>query len=597
MADPSLLGYIFLPFITLTSIPLIAFVVTLTLNSFAAFLVYRGLRPLIGLRPALIGSALFATNPWIIEASRRTWLPALMPFFVSLVFWALVPVLTGQAGHPRRRILIATLGVAIFAHTTLLAYIIVVSVGVLLVRYRYRIPWRAFSLGLGVFVVLFSLYGLGLAREWDETRDGITSFLNDEFSLRDDALKHAVRLVTGWGYAESRGMDAPTDDAGLRAGINDILHWGWTVLLVFGVAKAGYSLLRGQRDGLSIAPHTATILLIWFLMPILVMSYVPHDLDPMHLLFTVPAGHGLVAWSLAPLAAAQGEDSPQWQRLGVWGLTGALMLTILVNGTNTVRFAQETAASPGAKVPGTLRLADAQALGAQIGNAYQEGRVIYTPGDERTTIAMAGQIFPAEQAMYLGSATVIPREGGLYVTFAGPGMPLNPVPHARVVDLPLRLADGTRISLWRAAQDFAPVNAADVPSDSGIRFLGWWELDRLRAGTTSVVRTYWRVDRLHPERTHWDFMPYLHVYDQEGQRRATGHGEKIPTTHWREGAWLVYDIPVDVPEEIDGPLELRTGFYDATRMVDAVFSYPAGGAENEMIFTTDLVLIGSGAIQ
>ena len=85
-ANPPLTGYLFLPFIAFTRQPLAAYVVTLALNTFAIWLAYRALRWLVSTRPALIGAALFAVNPWIIEDSRRTWVQSLAPFFVCLVF-------------------------------------------------------------------------------------------------------------------------------------------------------------------------------------------------------------------------------------------------------------------------------------------------------------------------------------------------------------------------------------------------------------------------------------------------------------------------------------------------------------------------------
>ena len=95
-ANPPLTGYFYTPLIALVRQPIAAFVLTLTLNTLAVALAYRGLRALLGRYPALIGAFLFAVNPWIIEDSRRTWVQALTPFFVALVFWAVVPVSPGE---------------------------------------------------------------------------------------------------------------------------------------------------------------------------------------------------------------------------------------------------------------------------------------------------------------------------------------------------------------------------------------------------------------------------------------------------------------------------------------------------------------------
>ena len=70
--NPPLTGYLYLPVIALARHPVAAYMLTLTLNTLAIWLAYRALHKLLGRYPALIGAALFAVNPWLIEDSRRT---------------------------------------------------------------------------------------------------------------------------------------------------------------------------------------------------------------------------------------------------------------------------------------------------------------------------------------------------------------------------------------------------------------------------------------------------------------------------------------------------------------------------------------------
>ncbi|MBI5959682.1 MAG: hypothetical protein HY866_13150, partial [Chloroflexi bacterium] len=250
-ANPPLTGYFFTPVIALIRQPLAAYVVTLILNTFAIGLVFRGLRWLIGTRPALIGAALFAANPWIIEDSRRTWVQSLAPFFVCLIFWALAPLITGQTRHPQRRLLIALVGFVLFAHTYLLAYALAAPLAVLIVVFWRRIPKRPLIVAGVIFAILMALYGIGLARQWDDTSRRAGDFSSGQARLSAEALNHALGLVTGREYAAVRGVHAPAGDADRRDDLSDGIHIIWSALIVVGIIRMGMSIQR--KTG-----HTAT---------------------------------------------------------------------------------------------------------------------------------------------------------------------------------------------------------------------------------------------------------------------------------------------------------------------------------------------------
>ncbi|MCZ2095227.1 MAG: hypothetical protein LC121_02950 [Anaerolineae bacterium] len=72
-ANPPLTGYLFVPALAIARQPAAAYLFTLALNTLALPLSFGALRKLIGARAALIGAALFAASPWIVEDSRRTW--------------------------------------------------------------------------------------------------------------------------------------------------------------------------------------------------------------------------------------------------------------------------------------------------------------------------------------------------------------------------------------------------------------------------------------------------------------------------------------------------------------------------------------------
>ena len=586
-ANPPLTGYLFVPVIALVRQPLAAYLLTLMLNTLAIWLAYRALRWLVGTYPALVGAALFAVNPWIIEDSRRTWVQSLAPFFVCLVFWALAPVLTGQARHPRRRTLIATVGLALFAHTYLLAYALLAPVSLLMVLFWRRVPRRPLIVGSAVFAILMALYAVGLARQWSDTRRRAEEFSSGKARLSAEALDHGLRLVTGWQYAAVRGMEAPINDADLRNHLSDGLHAIWSAAIVAGSGLAIMAKIRrpqGEGSGLMVSPDAGVILLIWFGLPVVMMSYVSRAVHPYYLLLSVPAGHGLAAWGISPLLRRRGP---------ALAVVGLLMITGAVNGLNVVRFAQNTAAHPGEDLPETLPVAQATALGRRIQAERAPGMAVLSAMDSWTPVTLAGSVFRVEKMSEFDRAALIPASGGLYILFErDPSSPELPPSGAEPAGPPLILADGTRIAIWRAyPKDLIIAHPADIPSDIDVRFAGWTLTGDLAPGQTATLDTYWRVDALHPDRGIWAFAPYAHLLERGGSRVAIVNGSVVPALEWAPGDVLVQRMEVAVPSSAAGPFGIKIGLFDSVRRVNAIFRIPSGG---EATFAADIPIIPPG---
>jgi len=552
--NPPLTGYLYLPVVALTRLPLAVYVFTLGLNSLATWLVWRALRRLLDTRAALVATALFATNPWIIEDSRRTWVQALAPFFVALIFWALTPVLSGQTRRPARRLLIALGGLTLFAHTYLLAYALVAPVSLLVARFWRRVPKRALLIGIVCFAMFAALYTAGLLHNWERTSARAEAFAAGEARLSDEALGHALRLVTGGGYADVRGMAAPADDAELRQVLSRAVHAVWSVLIAFGVGRALYSWRRSpapqQRD-------TALILLTWFALPVLMMSYVSRSVHPFYLLLTIPAGHGLAAWAVRPALD---------RRAGVWLVAMGVLCTGALNGLNTIRFAQASAAHPGEDLPGTLPLAQATTLGARLRDALAPGMAILAPMPEWTPPTLAGKAVRTEEMSDFDRAAIVPPEGALLITVEHTPEDAAPPLYATPAGPPLTFPDGWAVALWRVTpQQLYIAHPADIPSDIRVSFVGWTLNGTLAAGQTTLLDLFWRVQGLLPDRGIWTFAPFAHLYDSNGARLAVMDGAVISALDWVPGDLLVYRLPLHVPPDADGPFALRVGLFDSVR--------------------------------
>ncbi len=629
-ANPPLTGYLFAPLIALVRHPVAAYAATLILNTVAIWLAYRALRWLIGTRPALIGATLFAANPWIIEDSRRTWVQSFAPFFVCLIFWALVPVLTGQTRHPARRTLIALIGLALFAHTYLLAYTLIAPVGLLIVLFWRRIPKRPLILGAAIFAVLMALYGIGLARQWDDTSARADQFASGPAKLSGEALGHALRLVTGGGYADERGEQAPARDTARRDALSDAIHALWVLAIALGIVRALTNLYLNQsayssenRAGLLTRPYiprslknlrvlcvsavhsfssrismlsvpsvVSIIFLVWFLLPVLMMSYVSRLVHPFYLLLTIPAGHGLAAWGADWLI----EQRLTFRRPGWILLAGLIAVTAGINGLNTIRFAQNTAAYPGEDLPETLPLEEASALRERLIDAGAPDLAVFSRMPEWTPIALVGRNFRTEDTYTYGRAALVPPQGGLYVLFEKPGDPPPIVPpYASPAGSPLVLDDNTRITIWRVMPtDLRIEHPAGIPSDIDVSFIGWTLDGDLTPGAAVTLDTFWRIEALHPERGIWSFLPVVHVIDANGATVAEDQGHAVSGLTWAAGDTMVQRLNLSLPLDSAGPFSLDLGLFDPVRVredgtvgIQAIFRVPSG---DETTFTPTLIL-------
>ena len=556
-ANPPLTGYLFVPVVALARDPAAPLLFTLTLNTLALPLAYGALRRLIGTRPALVSAALFAANPWIIEDSRRTWVQSLAPFFVCLVFWALVPVLTGRTQRPGRRLLIALIALALFAHTYLLAYALIAPVGVLLLLYWRRVRLVPLLAGAAIFAALAIPYGVGLARDWDTTRARIEQFTAGSAALSDEALGHALRLVTGAGYATQRGTRAPADDADLRADLSAAASAVWNVAILAGALRAGWLLAHRDRATPS-QRDAARILLIWFGLPVLLMSYVSRSVHPFYLLLTLPAGHALAGWALAPLLR---------RRATALAVAAWVAATVALNAVNTIRFAQQSAALPGEDAPYIFPLAESSLLGERLQILRSGDMAVISPMDEWTPVVLAGEVFRTERIEAFEQAALVPAPGALYFDAAPSSEPAPaPPPYGREAGSPLTLADGTVIALWTLHPDHLEItHPADVPSDIGVYFAGWTLRRPPTPGATITLDTFWRIDALRDERGVWAFAPFAHLLDGSGARLAISDGTVIPPLTWEAGDLIVQRHTLTIPADAREPLAFDVGLFDAIR--------------------------------
>ncbi len=563
-ANPALTGYLFIPWVALTRSPIGPYIFAIALNTLAVWLAYRAAAMLLDERRALIAAFLIAVNPWVIEYSRTTWVQALIPFFVCLVFWLLTPILLGKAAHPRRRLILTFAALAAMTQTYLLAFLAVAPVVLLLLIFRKAIDRRALLIGAGIFALATAVYGLGLAANGPDTAARLEEFTSGTPHFSIDAWSHAIRLVSGQNYPVSRGMDAPLNDWVLREYLSQAAHYAILVAVLAGIVLAAYAILRRRPDW-----NAGAILLVWFALPVLLMTYTSKPIHPFYLLLTLPAGTILAAWGAGVLL--------RWPA-GKFVLVGGAAAIGVLLGVNTLRFAENTLALPGTYRLGALPVGAGMAMVRTLlpSDIRPVGTVVFADVDEWTLNSLAGTLFPVDRDLNVGQITYVPRGGAVYLFFDTAGRNSAP-PTAASDSATFTLSDGSAIQRYRVLPEvIAGLSGPTITGDQGISYLGAKFESLPQAAATFSLLTYWRVDVLLPDRTQWLLGPFAHVYDSTGKRVAIASGAVVPGSRWRLGDVHVQRLTAPIPADATGPFELRIGQYDGVHNINVLFTLPDG---------------------
>lgn len=561
-ANPALTGYLYLPVIALTRSPLGAYLLVIALNSLGVLLAYRAVRSILNTRAALIAACLMAVNPWVIEYSRATWVQSLLPFFTCALAWLLWPVLTGKSQHPQRRTLIGLIVLTLMAQTYLLAYVMLIPVGLLVLVFWRRMPKRALLAGTTILVVATAVYAAALLSDWQTLQASLGEFGESGAHLSAEAWNHAVRLISGADYPLARGQNAPINDSLLRQNLTQIAHYVILALLLAGILRGLYAIYRGhQRD-------TALILLLWFGLPVLLMSYVGQPVHPFYQLLGLPAGYALVGWAV------------DW--LPRFHLKTALVIVLLVPlgllmAINSQRYAQETAAAPGVHDLGALPLDYGIQLGQMINQYLPENGIVYAEVDEWTLNSFAGTTFPLLRDTRAPDFSIVPREGGLY-TVGHIVAPDDWTPPAyTTLHEAIRLPGNGLLTVDvyppDAARNITPAQTLNIATEEGLTLVGY-EIQphpltpspQPGEGEPRTLITYWRVDTLTADTANWFFTPFAQVFDETGAQISVVEGEMVPGMEWRESDVHIHSMTL--PSQT---AEIRLGQFDGTRQRNMIF--------------------------
>lgn len=554
-ANPALTGYLYLPVVALTRSALAVYLFVAALNTLAVGFTFFSARALLRREaPAFVAAFLVAVNPWVIEYSRTTWVQSLMPFFVCGLVWLIVPVLLGEAKHPARRTLAAALLATAFTQTYLLAFFVVGGLGLLLLIFWQRVPWRAALIGVAIFAAVTAAYGVGLLTNRSGNLDRVDDFASAPLQLSGEAASHAVRMATGADYAVARGGALP--DAPRRQTLEQIAHWVLTAALAGGLVAVGHAVWRrtDQRDA-------AVIVLVWWALPVLAMTARTNPIHPFYQLLGLPMGAVLIAWGLRPLLN---------RRAGIIAISAGCIAIGALWTLNGLRFADATRAAPGAEGLGGLPLGDGMRVGASIRESLPAGGFMYADASEWILNSLSGRAFTVTPNVLSPQLTIFPAGGGaLHLTPEDSALP-DAEPVAQ-----FPLADGRTLTLSRILIENAPLDQLttrlDAPSEAGLTLLGY-ALNRGRNDRWTLI-TAWRVDTVSAATSQMFFGPFVHVFDASGERVAIVETTPVSGLIWYAGDIHIHRTHIANPPE---GFTLQIGQYDINAQQATTFILPDG---------------------
>ena len=558
LPNPPLMVYIqALPFLVWRSPWAVCFFIV-TLNSLATLCVFWAARKLLGRGAGYIAAMLFAINPWAVYYSREAWMSSLMPLFVTSIAAALWPALT-KAHRPSTGLLIAALAITAMTQTYIQSWGLLISIGLLLLLFRSALPRRPILIGTGIIALGFIVYGVNVLSVWNSAGNDLGKFTSGELHLTAEGINHAVRFVTGMDYHAQ--YPELVLGSNLLSELSQLVYIVLSIALLIGIALAVRAIWQKRPER-----RIGVILLLWFLVPVALMTITSHPVHPYYLLLSVPAGHLLAAWGFMLLA----------QRPAGRVMVGAVLCgCAIVFGLNVHWFNVNAALHPtGARFEDwTLE------SGVQMGRVVNE-LTAYDPVSPRVVADARPSLIGSLSSKYvrLISGVVYPgyvvlpgSEPVLYVLMNESQAPSMLGPHAETfADKDMQFVDGTRVSFvrvmpyTRSAALALPATSIDWPSAAGLTLLGYTLNHPIAPGGDLDLITYWRVDELRHGYDQWFVGAFYQLFDQSGRQIASADGHGQYARRWQLGDVYVEHTRIAVAANLAaGEYALKLGLFDS----------------------------------
>lgn len=511
----------------------------------------------------LTAAALFATNPWALQYSRKVWTPDLLPLFTVGMQLALAAVVVERRRWPAALALVCQ-AAAVLVHPSAAVFVPVVAL-VLLARLRHtglapQIAGACLSLAVALpYLVFESSRGFdSFKRYLGSTGGGSTVDL--------EGLKYVTTMVhgqlfpfmMGYGFRDAWQLSYPTLANDLLA----VLFWLGITICV-GIVGVGAWRRLPARGWL---PHL--LLLLWLAAPVLGSLRHALVLHPHYFVGVFPAQFLVVAVAVGWLAALPSRLPPLEGRTARLLTVAVLAFAVAGTALAEARFFWDYLDHVEQKGPTRLygvpltfseqAVAQARAASAAHGGApvyflvYKQREVFkYLAGSDlqaRLVDPPEGLLLPRDPAR--GAVYVLASDDGNtaekdYRLLADDGAPLQRLVGMGFAEEPQRRViapDGYvyyrvySAAPERLAAGLAAFSALEPPRAlaNGLALRGYRHPSAATPGARVEFASLWALPQADPTDPDREHNVFVHLSDRNGVTRAQADAEMPPYRAWRD---------------------------------------------------------------
>jgi len=573
---PPLMPYLMAIPLSVSRDPRIATGFIALLNVAAVAACYYVAKRHFGQRTALIGSLLYAVNPWAIVYSRKIFTADVLAPFTALMLLGVCEAIV------RRRpwgIAVAVVSLACLLLITFSPLPLVLVLGTMVLLYARRVSWPHVLIGCVVSLVLFAPYlwydyGLGFRN----LRAMLSGSVGGEGAQwGPQSIRFASWIHSGYNLASLAGKSYGTYIAErLPFGWLDVLAMGAFALAVGYVAKQSVGLMRREEDG-----SRYVILTAWIVVPVAFLLVNPVRLYPHYLVILYPAGYIAMGALWDAVLTWLGSRGPRsvWLRALAWVVVGAIAGWQAYATWYTFDFVAKHDTAGGYGLPvkfsqeaAGLAVREAREVGAEEVWVITEGSDLAYEG---MPLVLNYMLEPSIDVTFLG-------QGGhtcLLLPVERPAVYLVTREDYRALEAmaalggeqkgEVRLPDGGRRAevfvvpgLSKGDVLSLPREVRDERLDVGLRLLGYDWPDGVQAGESVDLVTYWAFEDIEQDVTQEQHSLFNHLVGDRGRTWAQQDGLGLPERHWKDGYVLMQWFSLLLPSEMPaGEYRLLTGLY------------------------------------
>jgi len=444
-----------------------------------------------------------------------------------------------------------------------------VQIGAIMLTQFKRIPWRGVIIGAAILILTTTIYGVAVIRDWGEQGGNFSRITrgSDPSLKLDITTRLALQYITGADYYLANTFTEPLTPplSNLQSGGEISL----LILIIVGAIRCVLSILRREeRSWVDVS------MLIWWLIPVLALSYNNQPLHPWHLTSTLPVGH-LFAARGAMWIAEKGRRAKA-VLIAVGGVT-AITFVGVIHAAN-----QYNIARPAWLDFDLVTLDASRQIGKEMRALADQHNTNEVYANLHSVVTSAWAERPLEAVSWFSEEDLLiisQEQPAIYVRLCH-GVEPTSLPFARREKL-IAFPNNDFVvfdvipPMTREQMAAIPQVKVDWASETGLTLLGYTLSESFQRGKTITITMYWFTDDLVETRGNYIFAPYVHFDSPDGTVRLNVSAPGLPGYHYRLGDLYIQPIRLAIPANAPaGVYHFEIGLYDGLHNKGTTFFPP-----------------------